>query len=200
MYGTTRGLRGFQMVENQKMYTLGEDEKATPVMIYTDSSLLVGEVVTKKVIRVSTWMRTPMVPQYIALYTAQIIDLSSGTTPKSQSFGEIFLPSHRVVAFHMRPPESDPMDYDPDEPMRRMEPITAIIGAFRFDGSVRMSTQTNLESYLDVIKETFTSIYDIQVTSPNIPALKPFNIPFALLRRDRVLFAPRTEAGSQSQP
>ncbi len=180
------------MNEVQNLYALGEDDKVTPVMVYTDSSLLVGEVVTKKVIRVSTWMRTPMVPQYIAIYSAQIIDLSSGGSPKSQTFGEIFLPSHRVVAFHMRPPESDPLDYDPNEPMRRMEPVTALIGAFRFDGFVRMSTQTDLENYLDVIKENFTSIYDIQVTSPNIPALKPFKIPFALLRRDRVIFAPRT--------
>lgn len=195
MYGTTRLHRGYQMDEIEKLYTLGEDDKATPVMIYTDNNLMVGEVVTKKIIRVSTWMRTPMVPQYIAIYSAQIIDLSSGGTPKSQSFGEIFLPSHRVVAFHMRPPESDPLDYDPDEPMRRMEPVTALIGAFRFDGFVRMSTQTDLESYLDVIKESFTSIYDIKVTSPNIPAFKPFQIPFALLRRDRVIFAPRAQAG-----
>ncbi len=195
MYGTTRLHRGYQMDEIEKLYTLGEDDKATPVMIYTDNSLMVGEVVTKEIIRVSTWMRTPMVPQYIAIYSAQIIDLSSGGSPKSQSFGEIFLPSHRVVAFHMRPPESDPLDYDPDEPMRRMEPVTALIGAFRFDGFVRMSTQTDLESYLDVIKESFTSIYDIKVTCPNIPSFKPFQIPFALLRRDRVIFAPRAQAG-----
>ena len=34
----------------QKSYTLGDEDKATPVMIYTDNSLLVGEVVTKKVL------------------------------------------------------------------------------------------------------------------------------------------------------
>ena len=88
MNGTTRLHRGYVMDEIQKQHTLGEDDKATPVMIYTDNSLLVGEVVTKKVIRVSTWMRTPMVPQYIAIYSAQIIDLSSGGAPKSQTFGE----------------------------------------------------------------------------------------------------------------
>jgi hypothetical protein len=161
-------------------------------MIYTASSLLVGEVVTKKVIRVSTWLRTPMVPQYISLYSAQILDLSSGGSPRSLSFSRLYLPSHQVIAFHMRPPESDPLDYDADEPMRRMEPVTALIGPFRFDGSVRMSTQTDLDSYLDVIKENFTSIYDIRVSSPNIPALKAFQVPFVLLRRERVIFAPRS--------
>lgn len=182
------------MDEPRIPYTLSDEDKATPVMIYTANSLLVGEVVTKKVIRVSTWMRTPMVPQYINIYNAQLIELSSKSNPRSSSFSELFLPAHQVIAFHMRPPESDPLDYDPDEPMRKMEPVTALIGPFRFDGRVRMSTQTNLESYLDVIKEDFTSIYDIQVISPNVPTWKPFDVPFALLRRDRVVFAPRTIA------
>ena len=183
------------MDTTQKSYPLGEDDKATPVMIYTANSLVVGEVVTKKVIRVSTWLRTPMVPQYIPVHSAQVLDLSSGANPRTLAFKALFLPSHQVIAFHMRPPESDPPDYDANEPMRKMEPITALIGPFRFDGSVRMSTQTGLESYLDVIKEDFTSIYNLRVSSPNIPALKPFDVPFALLRRDSVIFAPR--AGSE---
>jgi hypothetical protein len=183
------------MEENRKPYSLGDEDKATHVMVYTESSLIVGEVVTKKVIRVSTWLRTPMVPQYIAVYSAQIVDLSSGSSPKSLTFDTLYLPSHQVIAFHMRPPEIDPLDYDPDEPMRKMELVTALIGPFRFDGSVRMSTQTGLDSYLDVIKEDFTSIYDIWASSPNLPSLKPFQVPFALLRRDRVIFAPRSGKG-----
>ncbi|MGW8250134.1 MAG: hypothetical protein ACWGO1_05795, partial [Anaerolineales bacterium] len=170
------------MEETRKPYTLGEEDKATPVMVYTANSLLVGEVVTKKVIRVSTWLRTPMVPQYVALHSAQILDLSSGGNPRSLSLSTLYLPSHQVVAFHMRPPESDPLDYDPDEPMRRMEPVTVLIGPFRFDGSLRISTQTDLENYLDVIIENFTSLYDVRVSAPNLPALKPFQVSFALLR------------------
>ena len=182
------------MDDTQKAYKLGDDDKATPVMIYTTNSLLVGDVVTKKVIRVSTWLRTPMVPQYITLYSAQVIDLASRSTPRTSVFRELYLPAAQIIAFHMQPQLSDPLDYDPEEPMRRMEPVTALVGSFRFDGSVRMSTQTNLESYLDVIKEAFTSIYDIQISPVNVPALKPFSVPFALLRRDLVIFAVRTHA------
>ncbi len=182
------------METSSKPYKLTNDDKATAVMIYTLNSLLVGEVVTKSVIRVSTWLRTPMVPQFITLYSAQVLDLSAGSNPKSLSFQELFLPSALISAFHMRPPASDPVDYDSNEPMRKMEPVTVLVGAFRFDGSVRMSSQTSLESYLDVIKEAFTSIYDIQVTPLNIPAMKPFRVPFALLRRDMVIFSSRAGA------
>jgi hypothetical protein len=179
------------MDNTNKPYTLNNEDKATQVMIYTHSSLLVGEVVTKSVIRVSTWLRTPMVPQFMTVYSAQILDLTAGGNPRSLSFRELFLPSMLINAFHIRPPLSDPADYDPNEPMRKMEPVTVLVGSFRFDGNVRISSKTNLESYLDVIKEDFTSIYDIQVTPLNIPAMKPYRVPFALLRKDAVIFSPR---------
>jgi len=174
-----------------KPYTLSEEEKATPVMIYTADSLVAGEVVTKKVIRVSTWLRTPMVPQFITVFTAQLIDLSSAN-PRTMNFSELYLPTSQVIALHMRPPASDPLDYDPAEPLRKMAPVTVLVGQFRMDGAIRMSTQTDLERYLDVTKETFTSLYDIEISALNQAAMKPFHVPFALLRRDEVSFAPRS--------
>lgn len=182
------------MDKTNQPYTLGPEDKSTPVMIYSASSLLLGEVVTKKVIRVSTWLRTPMVPQYITLYSAQVIDFNTSGKPDPISFKELYFPTSQVIAFHIRPPASDPLDYEPNEPMRKMEPVTALVGPFRFDGSIRMSTQTNLENYLEVIKEVFTSIYDIRITAIHSPATKPFEVPYALLRRDLVTFSPRLTA------
>jgi hypothetical protein len=178
------------MIETQKPYKLDTDEKATPVMVYTTNKLILGEVVTKQIIRVSTWLRTPMMPQYITIYLAQILDFASGNNPKPMAFTELLLPSSQVIAFHIRPPASDPLDYEPNEPMRKMEPTTALIGPFRFQGNIRMSTQTNLEKYLDVIKETFTPLYDIHITEIHNTSLKPIQVQYALLRRDLVTFAP----------
>jgi len=172
-------------------HTPGEEEKLTSVMVYTASSLIVANVITKKIIRVSTWLRTPMVPQFISLYSAQVIDLSSSGKP--MHFNALYLPASVVIAFHMRPPASDPLDYEPNEPMRKMEPAAALVGSFRFDGTIRMSTQTDLERYLDVTKETFTAIYDIQISPLSSLAIKPFRVPYALLRRDLVSFAHRSD-------
>lgn len=182
------------MDETNKHYTLGPEDKATPVMAYTSNALILGEVVTKKVIRVSTWLRTPMMPQYITIYSAQLIDFSSGGNPRPLTFQELYLPSSQIIAFHIRPPTCDPLDYEPNEPMRKMEPVTALVGPFRFDGNIRMSTQTNLEKYLEVIKETYTSFYDIHIIATHTPAMKPIEVPYALLCRDMVIFSPRPAA------
>ena len=85
------------------------------------------------------------------------------------------------------------MDYDPNEPQRKMLPTTALIGPFRFDGFLRMSTHTNLERFLDVSKEAFTSMYDLVITQPTIPSMGAIKVPIALIRNETVLFSPREE-------
>jgi hypothetical protein len=65
------------------------------------------------------------------------------------------------------------------------------VGSFRFDGCLRMSTQTSLDRFLDVSKEIFTTLYDLEITQPLIPAMKPIHVPYALVRSDFVLFSPR---------
>ena len=167
-----------------------ENEKITSVMIYTESFLAWGEAVTKEAIRVSTWLRTPALPQYILLHNAQLMNFGGGN-PKPQSFSELHLPSAKVIGFHIKPPEHDPLDYDPNEPMRKMEPVTALIGSFRFDGNIRMSNQTNLERFLDVAKETYSSIYDLEITQPSFPSMGIIRVPMALIRIEHVLFSPR---------
>ena len=50
------------------MTTLSPDEKSTLVMTYTQNMLVRGEVVTRQGVRVSTWLRTQGVPEYIHLF------------------------------------------------------------------------------------------------------------------------------------
>jgi len=177
--------------EKPKSYTLNEGQKATQVMAYTQNIFAWGTVVTMEAIRVSLWMRTPSVPQYISLHDAQVLYLGGSTAIKPQSFRVLYVPSSQIIAFHIMPPNRDPLDYDAGEPHRKMEPATALIGEFRFDGLARMSDQTNLERYLDVTKETFTPLYEVEITHPGMPALGVIKVPYVLLRRDMVIFSPR---------
>jgi hypothetical protein len=179
------------MSDNQNdQINIQENERITSVMIYTANFLTWGEVVTKEAIRVSTWLRTPALPQYILLHNAQLMNFGA-SNPKPQSFKELHLPSSKVIGFHIKPPDHDPLDFDPDEPMRKMEPVTALIGPFRFDGTIRMSTQTNLERFLDVAKEIYTSMYDLEITQPSFPNMGIIRTPMALVRIEHVLFSPR---------
>jgi hypothetical protein len=173
-------------------YQVNPDEKVTSVMVYTNNLFVWGDVVTKEAIRVSTWLRTPAIPQFMFIHNAHVVMFGSGGTPKPQIFGELHLPSSQIIAFHLTPPGRDPLDYDPNEPMRKMEPISSIVGRFRFDGFLRMSVQTDLERFLDVSKETFTTMYDVQIFQPDFPTMKAIQVPIALVRSEQIAFSPRT--------
>jgi hypothetical protein len=172
-------------------YQLGEDEQVTSVMAYTQDLLVWGDVISKKAIRVSTWLRTPAIPQFIYFRNAHAMIMDAGNKPRPIAFRELHLPSVQVIAFHIQPPGSDPLDYDPNEPNRIMQPVTVLVGSFRFEGFIRMSTHTTLERHLDVAKETFSSLYDIDISQPMIPAMKVIHVPYALLRSEAVIIAPR---------
>ena len=166
-------------------------EKLTPVMVYTLNTLIWGDLYTKEAIRVSVWLRTAMAPQYIGLHNAQVITLGGSGSIKPFGYDELYIPTLQVIAFHIKPPDREPLDYDENEPNRKMEPITALVGSFRFDGTVRMSNQTHLGRYLDVTSENYTMIYDVAISQPAIPAMGVIRVPMALAKRDVVAFARR---------
>jgi hypothetical protein len=177
--------------QRTKLNSLAPDEKVTPVTVYMMTGLAIGKLITKEQIRVSTWLRTDMAPDYVSLYEARFLSLSGSEMGTSLAFSELHISATQVLAFHLLPPTSDPLDYDPKEPHRKMEPVSAVSGFFRFDGLIRMSTYSTLGAYLDVTKEAFTPLYEVQVISLAIPTLTPIRVPYALVRQAGALFGTR---------
>ncbi len=177
--------------QGTRLNTLARDEKVTPVTVYTMTGLAIGKLITKEQIRVSTWLRTEMAPDYLSLYEARFLSLSGGEMGTSLVFPELHIPTRQTLAFHLLPPTSDPLDYDPNEPHRKMEAVSIVVGFFRFDGLMRMSTYSTVGQYLDVTKEAFTPVYEVQVTNLAIPSLKPIRAPYALVRQEGALFGMR---------
>ena len=159
------------------MKPLASDEKLVPVMVYTQNMLVHGEYVAKENIRVSILLRTQGVPNYIHLHKAHVI-VFGGTPPKSLSFSEIFVPTPSVIAFHMVPPVQDQMDYDPSEANRIMQPMEMLVGTFQFKGHIRMSAATEVGTTLEVMRISWLSIYNTQITNPYLPQ---FNLQVSLL-------------------
>ncbi len=177
------------MNEKPATYTLAEDEKAVHVMVYTAMVLYWGEVLVKKVIRVSTWLRTSNVPDWIALYNAGSIVTTSGAAPRTNSFSELFVPVPQIMAFHLLPPATEPLDFDPTEPNRKMEQVSALIGTFQVKGGLRMTESSNLKRYLDVTRENYTPLYDAEVTNLVLSAFGPVKTPYILIRQTSAIFA-----------
>lgn len=167
-----------------------DGEKISHIIAYTNAAMVWGAVATREAVRVSTWLRTQSAPDYMPFQRAQVL-MTNNPESRPQAFEELYVPVGLVQAYHLQPPAHDPLDYDPNEPNRKLEPVTALVGPFRFDGFVRLSTMTNLSRYLDVNTETYTSIYDVSISLPGSSKITGLQVPFLLVRRESALFSPR---------
>jgi hypothetical protein len=170
-------------------YALEPDEKTVMVVVHTPGILLGGEVVVKKLIRVSTWLRTNNAPDYIRLYRVRTLVTAPGAAAKPVHYKELHVGFHQIQAFHMLPPAQDPPDYDTTEPNRHMVPVSVLLGGFRIDGHLRLSTQSNLAKYLETAREVFTPMYDAQIQNPQIPSVGVMRVPYLIVRRESSLFS-----------
>ncbi len=161
---------------------LAQDEKITPVMIYTQNMLIRGNAITKESVRVSIWLRTMGAPEYIRIRNAQIVILGGNGPLQSVSLSDYLVPTLQVLAFHMLPPSKDPVDYDETEKNRKMEPMTFLVGTFRMNASIRMSSNSDIATFLTIIKTTFLSIYELDISNPCLPSMGTMHVPMALIR------------------
>ena len=159
-------------------YTLQDDEKAVQVMVYTQATLYWGEVVLKNIIRASTWLRTNSAPDRVTLYNVKALSILTPTPPRPSVYTELNVAVTQILAWHMAPPNNDPLDYDSTEPNRKMEPVTLLVTTFRMDGTLRLSSRSSMGKFLEVTRENFTGLYDTKITNVLIPSFGPINVPF----------------------
>ncbi len=171
------------------LYTLADDDRAAGLMLYTVNALIWGEVVVKQAIRISTWLRTNAAPDKITLYGAKMLLTTTTGNVQPTSHREMIIPVSLVNAYHLIPPASDPLDYDPTEPNRMMAPVAILLGSTRVQGKMRMTQQSNLQKYLDVAHESFTSIYDAEIKNILLPSLGTLKVPFLQVRLEASIFA-----------
>ncbi len=170
------------------MYILRPDEKTTPVMIYTQHSVVRGEVVTKQnVLRVNIWLRTDGAPRYLHVLKPQVL-VFGGSPAKSLSYSEIYFPTSDVIAFHTLPPVEEPLDYDPNEANRTMEVLELLVGTFVMKGKIRISTQTELGTSLEVARVSWMSVYDVWVTNLYLPQMPAVQVPMVLVNPNHAAF------------
>src|SRR5512138_3883824 len=171
------------------MYTLKPDERTTPVMLYTQQSVVRGEVVAKQSVhRVNIWLRTDGAPRYLHILKPQVLIFGGGPV-KALSYSEVYFPLSEAIAFHTLPPTDEQLDYDPNEANRTMAPVDLLVGTFVMKGKVRISTQTELYTSLEMARVPWMSIYDVSVTNPYLPQMAVVQIPMILVSPNHVSFA-----------
>ena len=170
------------------MYILRPDERTTPVMLYTEESVVRGEVVTKESVhRINIWLRTDGAPKYMHLLKPQVL-VFGGSPVKPLTFSEIYFPTSQLIAFHILPPANEPLDYDEGEANRMMQPVDVLVGSFVMKGKIRISTQTEVGISLEVARVSWMSLYDAVITNPYLPQMPPMHIPMLLVNPMHVAY------------
>ncbi|HVF24533.1 MAG TPA: hypothetical protein VNA23_01510 [Anaerolineales bacterium] len=170
------------------MYILRPDEKTTSVMLYTQDTLVRGDVVTTpNVHRVNIWLRTDGAPKYMHILKPQVIVFGGGTI-KPLSYSELYFPTSQIIAFHTLPPTDEPMDFDFEETDRMMHTLDLLVGTFIMRGSIRISTHTELGTSLEQARIDWMSVYDVEVSNPYLPQMPTLMVPMALVNTRHVAF------------
>jgi len=172
------------------MYTLGPEEKVSIVMAYTQTGLVRGEIMTRESMRINTWFRTDSAPDIIHLYKPQWLQ-SSGGAFKNIAYTELLLPVPLIIGFHLAPPAQEPLDYNAREDNRVNKSVTILLGLFVVNGNVRISTQTDLVTSLQISHSPWISVYEAEISSPQLPQMPPLQIPMLLVRPAQVAFIPQ---------
>lgn len=161
------------------MKSMAPDEKAVLVMLYTQNMLVRGEVIVKENVRVSIWLRTQGVPNYVHIIKPNVV-MFGGSPPKVMNYSEIFVPTPQIIAFHIVPPAKEILDYDESETNRMMVPVNAVVGTFLMKAHVRISTQADLATSLDVMRAAWVSLYDADIHNPYLPQMN-VRVPMLLI-------------------
>ena len=85
------------------MYTLVADEKATTILIYTQNSLVRGDLITKQSARVNIWLRMQGQVNYVHVHNPQVL-VFGGPLTKSVVYEEMYYPITQILGFHLAPP------------------------------------------------------------------------------------------------
>jgi hypothetical protein len=177
----------FFPVKDLPMYTLAADEKATTVLIYTENTLVRGELVTKQSARVSIWLRMQVQVNYLHIHSPQILAFG-GPLTKSMINDEMYCPISSIYGFHVAPPADEPLDYDTSEPNRAMKDTNLLLGDFTVKGKLRISTHADFATAIEVAHSGWLSVYDAEVSPLFVPSFPVMTAPMMLVNPKVVSF------------
>lgn len=170
---------------------LANDERTAQVMVYTSQAIWWGNIVIKEKVRINMWLRTSVAPEIVHIDQAKMFFQTPSELNKPLALKDAHIFTNDILAYHILPPEKEPLDYDPNEPNRHFEPVTCFSGAFRFDGTVLLSNLHNIGRYIETTRERFISLYDAEVYYPLRPSQTPLKSPQILVRVATASFVSR---------
>lgn len=171
----------------QRPYTLGPDEKVTPVMIGTASTLVWGELVTKTQARISAYLNT-LAEDFVPIHDARILFLAPTEQVPPVERPVLYVRLEEILLL-FSPAE---VDAPPEESgTLHYEPVEIVVGSFLVEGMFMKSPQADLHNLLLVSNVPYMDFYRATIRHVAKLWLGTFSANRVQIRRDRLFLAPR---------
>ena len=66
--------------------------------------------------------------------------------------------------------------------------MEVLVGTFVMKGKIRISTQTEVATSLEVARVSWMSVYDVSITNPYLPQMPALQVPMVLVSPNHVAF------------
>ena len=168
---------------------VGVEKTETPMMAYTSQGLIWGNLSHSSMVQPSRILLGVTIPEFLALDQAQVMFMEPNYVAKPIKHQQILIPTSTILGYHLMPPHKDVLDYDPTEPNRVMSPMTLYMSAMKITGNIRISEVTDAKTTLEVMKASYLTMYDVEISHLTNTQMAPIKAGQAYFRVNSLLVA-----------
>ena len=167
---------------SEQSYRLAADEKANQVMVGTQDTLIWGDLVTKKPVRISVYLNT-MAEEFVALRDARILFLAPEQKVPPVERPEFLIKQEEILTFFAL---DDPEPIPEETETRHYVPVELFVGSYQIEGKIMKAPVSTLHNMLMVTRSVFLPIYEATVHHVAKPWLGTFTSSVVHIRRERM--------------
>ncbi len=142
---------------------LGEDENKMPAMLLTG----------------------PYLPDNVSLLNSKYINSKHMGSQKPQSVQRSVIPTEKILGYHLMDREQEKTT---PEDNRIKKEFIVLLGNFKILASIWTGPTINIHKHLEMNKSQFMDVYDVSISVPNLPGLKPIKANRMAIRKGGVVF------------
>ncbi len=166
-------------------YTLAPDEKANQVMVGTQDTLIWGDLITKKPVRIDVYLNT-MAEEFVCLRDVQILFLAPEQRMPPVERRELLVKQEEILTFFAMD-NPDPLPEETDT--RHYVPVEMFVGSYQIEGKIMKAPVSTLQNMLLVTRSVYLPIYEATVRHMAKPWLGSFSSNAVHVRRERMSVA-----------
>lgn len=178
--------KGVQAMSD-KSYTLEPDEKANQVMVGTPDTLIWGDLVTKKQVRMSVYLNT-LAEDFVPLRDVRMLFLAPEQRLAPVERSALYVKQEEILVFFAMN-DTEPMPEETET--RQYVPVEIFAGSYQIEGKILKAPVSTLQNMLVVSRSVYLPIYEATVHHVAKPWLGKFSSALIQVRRERLTVAAR---------